>query len=74
MCWNWILVTLIKKSQFITSEYAHELIYDCLSINKMLVSNLNTVKSNITKWYKICCTIAILLYKQILIYKYKNTK
>lgn len=35
---------LLEKSQYITSEYANELIYDCLSIKKMLVSSLNTVK------------------------------
>ena len=40
---------LLEKSQYITSEYANELIHDCLSIKKMLVSSLNTVKSNITK-------------------------
>lgn len=40
---------LLEKSQYITSKHANELIYDCLSIKKMLVSSLNTVKSNITK-------------------------
>lgn len=40
---------LLEKSQYVTHEYAHRLIYDCLSIKRMLVSSLNTVKSNITK-------------------------
>ena len=40
---------LLEKLQYVTHEYVLELIYDCLSIKKMLVSSLNTVKSNIIK-------------------------
>lgn len=40
---------LLEKAEYIDKKYANELIYDCLSIKKMLVSSLNTVKSNITK-------------------------
>ena len=36
---------LLQKSEFINNNYATELINDCLSIKKMLISSLNTAKS-----------------------------
>ena len=36
---------LLQKSEFISNNYAIELINDCLSIKKMLIASLNTAKS-----------------------------
>lgn len=41
----WIRV--LKESEYITEEIFNNLIKDCLSIKKMLVSTLNTAKKNI---------------------------
>lgn len=38
---------LLKEAEYIDEEYFTNLINDCLSIKKMLVSSLNTIKSNI---------------------------
>lgn len=40
---------LLEKAEDIDKKYANELIFDCLSIKKMLVSSINTVKSNMSK-------------------------
>ncbi len=36
---------LLLKSEYITKEYASDLLSSCLAIKKMLVSSLNTIKS-----------------------------
>lgn len=36
---------LLRRSEYINSEYYNELLSDCLSIKKMLISSLNTIKS-----------------------------
>lgn len=38
---------LLLRSEYITKEYASDLLSSCLSIKKMLVSSLNTIKSKI---------------------------
>ncbi len=40
-------IRLLEKSDFINSKYAESLLVKCLSLKKMLVSSLNTVKSKI---------------------------
>lgn len=41
----WIRV--LKEAEYITEEMFNNLINDCLSIKKMLISTLNTTKKNI---------------------------
>lgn len=38
---------LLEKSEYIDEDYANQLLIDCLSIKKMLISSLNTTKSKI---------------------------
>lgn len=38
---------LLEKTEYIDKKYANELLLECLSIKKMLVSSLNTIKSKI---------------------------
>lgn len=40
-------IRLLKESEYITNEIFQSLINDCLSIKKMLVATLNTVKRNL---------------------------
>lgn len=40
-------IRLLKESEYITDEMFNLLINDCLSIKKMLVATLNTVKRNV---------------------------
>lgn len=40
-------IKLLKEAEYITEEMFNNLINDCLSIKKMLISTLNTVKKNI---------------------------
>lgn len=40
-------IRLLKEAEYITDEVFNNLIKDCLSIKKMLVSTLNTAKSKI---------------------------
>lgn len=40
-------IRLLKESEYITDEIFSELINDCLSIKKMLISTLNTSKKNL---------------------------
>ena len=40
-------IRLLEKSDYINSKYAENLLVKCLSLKKMLISSLNTVKSNI---------------------------
>ena len=37
-------IRLLKESEYITDEIFNTLIYECLSIKKMLISTLNTAK------------------------------
>ncbi len=39
-------IRLLKEAEYIDNDYAICLLNDCLSIKKMLVSSLNTAKSN----------------------------
>ena len=39
-------IRLLEKSEYITKEYSIELLDNYLSIKKMLVANLNTIKAN----------------------------
>ena len=43
-------IRLLEKSEYIEKEYAIELLNSCLSIKKMLVATLNTVKSKVNKY------------------------
>ncbi len=38
---------LLEKTEYIDEKYFNELLNECLSIKKMLISSLNTVKSKI---------------------------
>ena len=40
-------IRLLEKSDYINSKYAENLLVKCLSLKKMLISSLNTVKSKI---------------------------
>lgn len=40
-------IRLLKEAEYITEEMFNNLINDCLSIKKMLISTLNTTKKNI---------------------------
>ena len=40
-------IRLLQKSEYIDVSYANSLLSKCLSIKKMLVSSLNTIKSNL---------------------------
>ena len=42
-------IRLLKEAEYIDNEYYICLINDCLSIKRMLISSLNTIKSNINK-------------------------
>ena len=39
-------IRLLEKSAYITKEYSNELLNSCLSIKRMLVATLNTIKKN----------------------------
>ena len=39
-------IRLLKEAEYIESDYAVTLLSDCLSIKRMLISSLNTIKSN----------------------------
>lgn len=39
-------IRLLQKSEYIDNNYARQLLNDCLSIKRMLIATLNTVKSN----------------------------
>ena len=39
-------IRLLEKSEYTTKEYSIELLDNCLSIKKMLVASLNTIKAN----------------------------
>ena len=40
-------IRLLKEAEYIDNDYASILLNDCISIKKMHISSLNTVKSNI---------------------------
>lgn len=40
-------IRLLEKSEYISAEYSGTLLKKCLSIKKMLVSSLNTIKNKI---------------------------
>ena len=40
-------IRLLEKSEYIDGNYSQELLRGCLSIKKMLISSLNTIKSNV---------------------------
>ena len=40
-------IRLLKESEYIEDNYATDLLNDCLSIKRMLVASIKTVKSNI---------------------------
>ena len=40
-------IRLLKEAEYIEENYAIGLLDDCLSIKRMLISSLNTIKSNI---------------------------
>jgi len=40
-------IRLLKESEYITEEIFNNVINDCLSIKRMLISTLNTAKKNI---------------------------
>ena len=39
-------IHLLEESDYIDAEYSADLLNDCLSIKRMLISSLNTIKSN----------------------------
>ena len=39
-------IRLLKESEYIDENYAINLLNDCLSIKKMLIASINTVKQN----------------------------
>ena len=40
-------IRLLKEAEYIQEDYANDLLNDCLSIKRMLVASIKTVKSNI---------------------------
>ena len=39
-------IRLLKEAEYIDNDYATNLLNDCLSIKKMLISSLNTIKTH----------------------------
>ena len=39
-------IRLLKEAEYINNDIFNKLIFDCLSIKKMLIATLNTAKNN----------------------------
>lgn len=56
-------IQLLEKTEYIDKKYANELLKECLSIKKMLISSLNTAKTYSKKLHKlICIGIRVLMF------------
>lgn len=47
-------IRLLEKSEYINNNYADLLLRECLSIKKMLISSLNTIKINYSFYASFC--------------------